>query len=145
MRDTWQALYDLSVDVIVNGHEHLYQRYFAGSQRESRSGERIVQFTVGTGGASLYGPVVTHRNSAKIISTFGVAKFTLNENAYTWEFLNIDKGGRPTSIGGVPLLIPAVRRDARHAATWDTGDRLGPSYVPFSAAHTPRDRTTPRT
>jgi acid phosphatase type 7 len=94
MRDTWQALYDLGVDVVVNGHEHLYQRFEpqdANGNLDFAKGIR--QFTVGTGGASIYNPAALRRNSAMVISYWGLARFTLREGAYDWEFIPIDKGG----------------------------------------------------
>lgn len=94
MRDTWQALYDLNVDVIVNGHEHVYERFDpqdANGNPDPARGMR--QFTVGTGGATISGFVTVKRNSSVRISYWGVARFTLLDNSYMWEFIPIDGGG----------------------------------------------------
>jgi len=97
-QELWQALYDLKADVIVNGHDHLYERF--GPQDPAGwpdSTNGIQQFTVGTGGASLYDPQGAKFNSQVRIKSFGVARFTLLENSYSWEFIPIDATGSTDS------------------------------------------------
>jgi hypothetical protein len=51
----WQALYDNGADVVVNGHEHVYERF--GPQTPSGQADAVFglrQFTVGTGGYGHY-------------------------------------------------------------------------------------------
>ncbi len=93
MRDLWQALYDLNVDVVVNGHDHMYERFDPQDSNGNSDPRGIQQFTVGTGGASLYVPLIIKRNSQVRISYWGVAVFTLLEGGYAWEFKPIDSGG----------------------------------------------------
>jgi acid phosphatase type 7 len=97
-RDLWRALYDAGVDVVLNGHEHLYER-FAPQDPNGRpdSTRGIRQFTVGSGGAALYVPATVAANSQLISSEFGVLKLTLNVNAYVWEFIGVD--GRVRDFG----------------------------------------------
>lgn len=91
MRDLWRALYDLDVDVVVNGHDHLYER-FAPQTPEGRPDpvKGIRQFTVGTGGAPLYPVMSTTVNSEVAFSAWGVASFTLQQGGYGWAFLPAD-------------------------------------------------------
>jgi acid phosphatase type 7 len=86
----WQALYDSGADVVMVGHEHVYERF--APQTPSGAPDPafgIRQFTVGTGGESHYGfqkrPVANSqvRNS----TAFGVLKLTLHPNSYSWQFV----------------------------------------------------------
>ena len=49
----------------------------------------IRQFTVGTGGAALYGPHGSAPNSQAFGTVNGVLKLTLADGSYQWEFLPI--------------------------------------------------------
>jgi hypothetical protein len=88
MRDLWRLLYTLDVDVVINGHDHLYER-FAPQTPDGRAdpARGIRQFTVGTGGAEVYGSVGTSANSEAVASVWGVAAFTLDHDRYRWEFI----------------------------------------------------------
>ena len=57
MREIWRVLYEFDADVVIAGHEHLYER-FAPQDPDGRADSMrgIRQFTVGTGGAALYRP-----------------------------------------------------------------------------------------
>jgi hypothetical protein len=96
MRDIWRILYNNNADVIVNGHEHFYER-FAPQDPDGRPDSRagIRQFIAGTGGANLYDFVTVRANSEVRIKANGVLKFTLSSGTYQWEFIPI-----PGSTGG---------------------------------------------
>ncbi|HEY7189249.1 MAG TPA: metallophosphoesterase [Vicinamibacterales bacterium] len=86
----WQLLYDMGVDVIVNGHEHLYERYgpmTPDGQRNDVKGIR--QFIVGTGGAGLYTISRLHPVSEVQVISHGLLKLTLSSQGYQWEFLQV--------------------------------------------------------
>ena len=94
MRDIWRILYDANADVIVNAHDHLYER-FAPQDPDGRSDSArgIREFLAGTGGAVLYQPVKRSVNSEAIISQYGVLKFTLQAGSYQWEFIPVSGPG----------------------------------------------------
>ena len=51
----WQALYDYGADVILNGHDHDYERFAPQTPTGVRDNVNgIREFVVGTGGNSLY-------------------------------------------------------------------------------------------
>jgi 3',5'-cyclic AMP phosphodiesterase CpdA len=88
MRDAWKVLYDRGVDVIVNGHDHLYERYFPQDPNGLRGPAGIVEYIVGTGGAPLYdfGPILP--NSAfKMNRSYGVLRFTLRDTGWDSAFV----------------------------------------------------------
>ena len=85
----WADLYAHHVDVILNGHEHNYERFVAQNPNGVKEGGRgIRQFVVGTGGRSLYGWGTVKRNSeVRNNTTFGVLKMTLHPDRYEWQFV----------------------------------------------------------
>jgi hypothetical protein len=94
MRDAWRILYDAGVDLIINGHDHLYERFALQDPDGRRDTTRgIRQFTVGTGGASLYAIASRQANSEMIITNHGVLKLTLNTSGYDWQFIPVSGAG----------------------------------------------------
>ena len=95
MREFWRLLYEAGADVVVSGHDHLYER-FAPQDMDGRPdpSRGIRQFVAGTGGADLYAHVSMQPNSEVQISTFGVLKFTLSADSYEWEFVPVSGGKR---------------------------------------------------
>jgi acid phosphatase type 7 len=94
MLPVWNALHEANADVIVNGHEHFYERFApqtpAGVPDLARG---VRQFTVGTGGRSLFGYVtVTPNSEVRENRWSGVLKLTLRDNAYGWEFVSAPTG-----------------------------------------------------
>jgi hypothetical protein len=88
MRELWDTLYAAKVDVVINGHDHLYER-FAPQDPEGRldTVQGIREFIVGTGGAPLSGISHVHNNSQALATVWGVAVFSLYERGYDWRFL----------------------------------------------------------
>ena len=87
----WDALYDAGAEVIVNGHDHDYERFAQQTPAGASSAAKgIRQFVVGTGGASLRAFGTTKANSqVRNSATHGVIKFTLNDGGYSWQFIPI--------------------------------------------------------
>ena len=90
MRDIWRILQEAGADVVLSGHDHLYER-FAPQDAIGRSDPRrgLREFVVGTGGAHLYAPRVRQPNSEVIASIHGVLKLTLKPTSYEWQFVPI--------------------------------------------------------
>jgi hypothetical protein len=88
----WEILYAAGVDVVLNGHDHNYQR-FAPQDPEGRADpeEGIRQFVVGTGGRSQY--QISHPIANTEVyndDTFGVLKLTRHPKRYEWEFVPVE-------------------------------------------------------
>jgi Calcineurin-like phosphoesterase len=100
MRDIFKLLYDNGVDIVLNGHDHLYER-FAPQDANGRVDQArgIRQFTVGTGGVDTYTNPRVAPNSEKIMSAWGVLMLTLNSNTYDWEFIPVDPPFRDSGSG----------------------------------------------
>lgn len=88
MRDIWIALQEAGADVILNGHDHHYERFARQDAlgRPSEMGMR--QFIVGTGGGIFHGFGSRAANS-KVYqgNTLGLLKLELRPNSYTWDFV----------------------------------------------------------
>jgi hypothetical protein len=101
MEDLWQVLYNAGVDVVVNGHDHDYERFALQTPTGALDSQRgIRQFVVGTGGRSLrdFATVAAH-SEVRDSDTHGVLKLSLSEARYEWEFLPIS-GGTFRDSGG---------------------------------------------
>ncbi len=87
----WDVLYAAGADVVLNGHEHIYERFDPQDPSAAPDAQKgIRQFTVGTGGRGFYGLGTTKANSAvRRNDTYGVLKMTLRADAYDWEFVPI--------------------------------------------------------
>ncbi|MEW6180675.1 MAG: metallophosphoesterase [Chloroflexota bacterium] len=103
VRPFWKALYDAGADVIINGHDHHYERFAPLNPAGQPDSERgIRQFIIGTGGAGLrgIGDVAAH-SEKHILYTYGVLKLMLQENGYYWEFVPVAGMGATDSGSGV--------------------------------------------
>jgi acid phosphatase type 7 len=90
LRPFWEALYDNGADVIVNGHEHSYERFAPQTPdgiQDAAYGIR--EFVVGTGGDSLNAFVNPPAPSSEIRNdtAYGVLRLTLHPGTYDWEFI----------------------------------------------------------
>lgn len=86
----WDALYEHHADIVLNGHDHNYQRFGLQDPNGNADPKGIREFVVGTGGAGLYGFITNQPNTeARDSSTYGVLKLTLHATSYTWEFIPI--------------------------------------------------------
>ena len=85
----WDRLYAAGADVVLNGHQHHYERFHPMNPdgvRDDANG--IHEFIVGTGGESTATPTLEiHPNSIVRQGTFGVIKMTLGPGTYSWEFI----------------------------------------------------------
>jgi hypothetical protein len=98
----WNALYDAGAEVIINGHDHDYERFAPqtpGGAADSATGIR--EFVVGTGGASLRSFSTIRSNSqVRNSATHGVIKLTLGATGYRWQFIPAGSGAFKDSGSG---------------------------------------------
>jgi acid phosphatase type 7 len=109
MRDAWRLLYQYGADVVVNGHDHTYERFALQDPNGTPSSHGIREFVVGTGGDSLYERARSKANSEVFENhTFGVLKLTLKSASYEWEFVPI-AGQTFRDFGTGQCVSPAAR------------------------------------
>jgi len=99
VRPLWQALYDAHAEVVLNGHDHDYERFARQTPGGVASASGIREFVVGTGGRSHYGWNTVRANSqVRNSTTFGVLKLTLHTDNYEWRF--VPQAGRTFTDSG---------------------------------------------
>jgi len=85
----WQALYDYNAELILNGHDHDYERFAPqdpGGNADPKRGIR--EFVVGTGGKNHREFGIRKSNSeVRNNRAFGVLKLTLKTTGYDWKFI----------------------------------------------------------
>ncbi len=73
--------------LVLNGHDHVYERFAPQNSLSQANANSIRQFTVGTGGKDLYKKVATKPNSEFFDNTnFGYLQLSLGYNSYNWRF-----------------------------------------------------------
>jgi hypothetical protein len=100
IRPLVQTLYDAGVEVLLSGHNHVYERFAPQTPVGRRDTARgIRQFVVGTGGAGLYpfGRPAPH-SEVRDNETFGVLRLTLRPGSYRWDFIPV-RGAEFTDTG----------------------------------------------
>lgn len=90
-QELWQALYEAGADVVISGHDHIYERFApqtATGELDQARGLR--QFIAGTGGAEFYAIEAVKPNSeVRNGETRGVLKLTLFPDRYDWRFIPV--------------------------------------------------------
>lgn len=90
-RPFWEDLYAAHADVVLNGHDHDYERF--APQTPYAQADRvhgITEFVVGTGGRSHAVFLKVRPNSeARASGTFGVLALSLHSHGFDWRFLPI--------------------------------------------------------
>jgi acid phosphatase type 7 len=86
----WDDLYAAHADLVLNGHDHDYER-FAPQDPDGKSDTTggIREFVVGTGGKNHRPFQATPLATSEVrnADTFGVLKLTLHARGYDWEFV----------------------------------------------------------
>jgi len=103
IRPLWQALYDSHADIVVNGHDHDYERFALQTPNGAADPARgIREFVVGTGGKNQrpFGEVKPN-SEVRGADAFGVLKLTLQPRGYEWQFIPV-AGKTFTDSGSAP-------------------------------------------
>ena len=95
----WRDLYAAHAEIVLNGHDHDYERFARQSPDGRADPKGIREFVVGTGGA-LHSPIIKIRPNSEVrnASTYGVLKLTLGPHSYRWQFIPV-AGGKFTDSG----------------------------------------------
>jgi len=93
MAAVWSLLAANGVDVVINGHDHVYERFTPLDADGNPSSTGIRDFVVGTGGESHYS-FVTDSTSIDVRdnTSFGVLRLDLAQGGYSWQFLPTASG-----------------------------------------------------
>jgi Calcineurin-like phosphoesterase len=102
----WDALYNGGADVVLNGHDHDYERFAPQSPNGGLDDQfGIREFVVGTGGRNHTGlgnedgPIANSEVFDN--TTFGVLQLALHSNGYDWQFVPaVDEASTPFTDSG---------------------------------------------
>jgi hypothetical protein len=90
MKPLWEMLYAEGADVIINGHDHDYERFAPQDPNGRPDAPRgIREFVVGSGGKNshrVFGPAKPN-SEIRNADSFGVLKLTLHPTSYEWLFV----------------------------------------------------------
>ena len=98
----WDALYGARAELVINGHDHDYERF--APQDPAGAFDRaggITEIVVGTGGGELRD--FTHgagNGLVRIARTFGVLRLTLHPTGYEWAFVAVDGSVKDSGSAG---------------------------------------------
>ncbi|MGB6823331.1 MAG: metallophosphoesterase [Candidatus Acidiferrales bacterium] len=86
----WQDLYSARATVVLNGHDHDYERFAPqGPDGKADPARGIREFVVGTGGnhERTFAASPDPNSEVRMTGMFGVLKLTLHAHSYDWEFI----------------------------------------------------------
>lgn len=87
----WTAAVNNGADIVLNGHDHHYERFAAMNASGAAAAGGLREFVVGTGGGGLDANSTTPlATSQSRISTYGVINLTLRGSDYSWQFVKSD-------------------------------------------------------
>jgi hypothetical protein len=103
----WNALYRGGADVVLNGHDHIYERFAPQRPDGTRDRRRgITEFTAGTGGYQLFSVAARRARHSQFATSagFGVLFLRLDRRSFRWSFVDtsghsVDQGARPCHPG----------------------------------------------
>jgi hypothetical protein len=97
----WIDLYNAHADLVLNAHDHDYERFAPQDPNGTAASNGITEIVVGTGGASHFdfstAPPGGEPNSVVgDYTTFGVLKLTLHPKSFDWQFIPDKQSGNGT-------------------------------------------------
>jgi hypothetical protein len=90
MKPLWDLLYGAGAEIVVNGHDHNYERFVPQDpEGHLQTNRGIREIVVGTGGKNSHRKMGVAQPNSEVRNddTFGVLKLTLHANGYDWEFV----------------------------------------------------------
>jgi hypothetical protein len=84
----WQIFSEAGAELVLNGHEHNYERFAPMNATGQADPLGLREFVVGTGGRNHYefGTIVAN-SEVRDNTSFGVLKLTLRPTGYDWQFI----------------------------------------------------------
>jgi hypothetical protein len=87
----WNVLVSAKVDLVLNGHDHHYERFLPQNVNGQPDPNGPVQIIGGTGGATFYPVKAAHPATAKLIhDKYGVLKLSMTDTTFTEQLIGTD-------------------------------------------------------
>ncbi|MFD9794290.1 discoidin domain-containing protein [Streptomyces sp. NPDC059070] len=97
-KPVWKILYAAKADLVLNGHDHHYERFAPQNPDGKATADGIVEIVGGMGGAEPYPIEQVQPNSQKRISgQYGVLKLDFTDSGYGWTYVGTDGQVKDTS------------------------------------------------
>ena len=90
----WDALYDAGAEVVINGHDHDYERFAPQTPpaRPTRQGASASSWSAPAGRRLRSFSTIRANSQVRNSTTHGVLKLTLSSGSYTWQFVPAGSG-----------------------------------------------------
>ena len=87
----WQVLADAGAELVINAHEHNYERFTQMSRNGNPVRKGLREIVVGTGGVSHHDfpPTFLPTSQVRNAATYGVLKLELSSTGYSWKFVPV--------------------------------------------------------
>jgi hypothetical protein len=86
----WQTLVGAKVDLVLNGHDHHYERFLPQNVNGQKDPNGPVQIIGGMGGMTLYDLGAAHPATAKLLSEFGVLKLSMTDTTFSTQLIGLN-------------------------------------------------------
>ena len=150
----WKQLYAAHADLVLDGHDHIYERFAPQDPNGVADPNGIREFIVGTGGANHTSIATVAANSlVRNASTFGVLALTLHAGGYSWNFEptagNFTDSGSASchNTGSTPSTSPStppsVAPSISPSSKPSTAPSVSPSAPPSSSPSAPPSSSPP--
>ncbi|MFJ7209196.1 discoidin domain-containing protein [Streptomyces sp. NPDC098789] len=97
-KPVWNILYAAKADLVLNGHDHHYERFAPQDPNGKAAPDGIVEIVGGMGGAEPYPIENIQPNSQKRISgQYGVLKLDFTDSGYSFSYVGTDGKAKDTS------------------------------------------------
>jgi hypothetical protein len=88
----WDVLVDSKVDLVLNGHDHHYERFLPQNKQGQADPNGPVEIVGGMGGMDLYSVNPAHPTTAKLIQgQFGVLKLSMTDTTFQSQLIGLDQ------------------------------------------------------
>jgi hypothetical protein len=100
MRPLFKILYDAGAEIVLSGHNHSYERFAPQTPSGSASSTKgIVQFVVGTGGATITDFRSIRPNSKARYKGHGALRLRLSSTGYSYSFIALSGSSKDSGSG----------------------------------------------
>lgn len=90
MQTIWQVLYNAKAELVINGHEHNYERFAQMNAYGQAVSSGLREIIAGTGGVSHSGfGTILSSSRVRNSNTYGVLRLNLRSGGYDWKFVPI--------------------------------------------------------
>src|SRR3954452_6746527 len=125
LTDFWSLFAQHGVDLVVNGHDHTYQRFTPLDGAGNPSANGVTEFIAGAGGHALGGFITTDSRLVASAQQFGALRFELNSAGAAYQFDNtsgdvLDSGSVPCNPAATDTTSPSTPTNLTAVGSYKT-------------------------